>query len=60
MDLIGGQDALGRDGGQGVLAFHALLKSDRFDGAWRMLVPKLNRSQKSGNRSNAPRMIIAD
>ena len=36
----------GRDGGQGVLAFRALLKSDRFNRAWAMVVPRLNRSRK--------------
>ena len=36
----------GRDGGQGVLAFRALLKSDRFDRAWRLVVPKMERSKK--------------
>ena len=37
----------GRDGGQGVLSQRALLKSGRFDRAWRMLVSKLNRSNKN-------------
>jgi len=37
----------GRDGGQGVLSQRALLKSGRFDRAWRMLSPKLNRSNKN-------------
>ena len=36
----------GRDGGQGVLAFRALLKSDRFDRAWPMLVPRMKRSKQ--------------
>ena len=36
----------GRDGGQGVLAYRALLKSDRFDRAWRMLVPRMSRSRQ--------------
>ena len=36
----------GRDGGQGVLAFRALLKSDRLDRTWRMVVPKMARSKK--------------
>ena len=31
----------GRDCGQGVLAYRALLKSDRVDRAWRMAVPKI-------------------
>ena len=35
-----------RDGGQGVLAFRALLKSDRFDRAWPMLVPRVKRSKQ--------------
>ena len=37
-----------RDGGQGVLSFRALLKSDRFDRAWDMVVPRLERSKKTG------------
>ena len=37
----------GRDGGQGMLSQRALLKSGRFDRAWRMLVPKLNRSNNN-------------
>ena len=36
----------GRDGGQRVLFFRALLKSDRFDRAWRIVVPKMERSKK--------------
>ena len=36
----------GRDGGQGVLAFRALLKSDRFNRAWAMVVPRMKRSSK--------------
>ena len=36
----------GRDGGQGVLAFRALLKSDRFNRAWAMVVPRMKRSKK--------------
>ena len=36
----------GRDGGQGVLAFRALLKSDRFDRAWPMFVPRMKRSKQ--------------
>ena len=35
----------GRDGGQGVLAFRALLKSDRIDRAWPMVVPRTERSK---------------
>ena len=31
----------GRASGQGLLAFRALLKSDRFNKAWRMVVPKM-------------------
>ena len=38
----------GRDGGQGVLSFRALLKSDRFDRAWAMIVPRMERSKKTG------------
>ena len=34
----------GREGGQGVLTFRALLRSGRFDRAWAALVPHLNRS----------------
>ena len=30
----------GRDGGQGVPAYRALLKSDHFDRAWRIVAPK--------------------
>ena len=37
----------GRDGGQGVLAFRALLKSDRFDRAWSMIVPGMERQKKN-------------
>ena len=37
----------GRDGGQGVLSFRALLKSDRFDRAWAMIVPRMERSKKN-------------
>ena len=37
----------GRDGGQGVLAFRALLKSDRLDRAWAMVVPRMKRSKKT-------------
>ena len=36
----------GRDGGQGVLAFRALLKSDRFNRAWAMVLPRMKRSKK--------------
>ena len=36
----------GRDGGQGVLAFRALLKSDRFNRAWAMVVFRMKRSRK--------------
>ena len=38
----------GRDGGQGVLAFRALLKSDRFNRAWAMVVPRMKRSKNAG------------
>ena len=34
----------GRDGGQGVLTFRALLKSGRFDRAWAALAPRLSRN----------------
>ena len=37
----------GRDGGQGVLSYRALLKSDRFDRAWSLVVPQLNRSKRN-------------
>ena len=47
----------GRDGGQGVLAFRALLKSDRLDRAWPMIVPGMERSKKSGTRSKLQQMI---
>jgi hypothetical protein len=33
----------GRDGGQGILTFRALLKSGRFDKAWTAIVPRLKR-----------------
>ena len=39
----------GRDGGQGVLSFRALLKSDRFERAWPMLVPQ--NGANNGNQS---------
>ena len=39
----------GRDGGQGVLSFRAPLKSDRFDRAWSMVVPRMAR--KKGTQS---------
>ena len=42
----------GRDGGQGVLAFRALLKSDRLDRAWAMVVPRMKRSKKMGSTQN--------
>ena len=42
----------GRDGGQGVLAFRALLKSDRLDRAWAMVVPRMKRSKKLGSTRN--------
>ena len=37
----------GRDGGQRVLAFRALLKSDRFNRAWAMVVPRMKRLKKN-------------
>ena len=43
----------GRDGGQGVLAYRALMKSDRFDRAWRLVVPKMERSKKRWDPPNA-------
>ena len=48
----------GRDGGQGVLAFRALLKSDRLDRAWAMVVPRMKRSKKTGIRPKLQQMII--
>ncbi len=42
----------GREGGQGVLAFRALLKSDRFDRAWSMLVPLMSRSRQDWKTVN--------
>ena len=36
----------GRDGGQGGLAFRALLKSDCFNGAWAMVVPRMKRKKQ--------------
>ena len=47
----------GRDGGQGVLSFRALLKSDRFERAWPMLVPRMVRSKKTGIRLILQQMI---
>ena len=43
----------GRDGGQGVLAFRALLKSDRLDRAWPMIVLGMERSKKMGTGQNS-------
>ena len=48
----------GRDGGQGVLAFRALLKSDRFDRAWPMLVPRVKRSNNTGIHPKLLQMMI--
>ena len=48
----------GRDGGQGVLAFRALLKSDRLDRAWAMVVPRMKRSKKTGICPKLQQMII--
>ena len=42
----------GRNGGQAVLAYRALLKSDRFDRAWRMLVPFMSRSRQDWKPAN--------
>ena len=42
----------GRDGGQRVLAFRALLKSDPFDRAWRLVVPRMKRSKTLGSTQN--------
>ena len=36
----------GREGGQGVLTFRALLKSGRFDKAWIAMAPRLNRDDR--------------
>ena len=44
----------GRDGGQGGLAFRALLKSDRLDRAWAMIVPGMERSKKQWNPVKTP------
>ena len=44
----------GRDGGQGVLAFRALLKSDRLDRAWSMIVPGMERQKKMWNPVKTP------
>ena len=44
----------GRDGGQGVLAFRALLKSDRLDRAWAMIVPGMERSKKQWDPVKTP------
>ena len=43
----------GRDGGQGV-PFRALLKSDRLDRAWAMIVPGMERSKKQWNPVKTP------
>ena len=48
----------GQDGGQGVLSYRALLKSDRFDRAWSLVVPQLNRSKKTGIRAKPQQMTI--
>ena len=48
----------GRNGGQGVLAFRALLKSDRFNRAWAMVVPRMKRSKKTGIHPKLQQMII--
>ena len=53
----------GRDGGQGVLTFRALLKSGRFDRAWAVLAPRLKRRggwepPQSANR-NRPAAQVA-
>ena len=42
----------GRDGGRGVLTFRALLKSDRINRAWPMIVPGMERSKKGGYPSD--------
>ena len=34
-----------RDGGQGILAYRTLLKSDRFAKAWPVVVPRMERSK---------------
>ena len=47
----------GRNGGQGILAFRALLKSDRFNRAWAMVVPRMKRSKKTGIRPKLQQMI---
>ena len=36
----------GRNGGQGVLTFRSLIKSDRFDRAWEILKPQMRRGVK--------------
>ena len=46
----------GRDGGQGVLTFRALLKSDRFDQAWSEVAKTWQRwtPTTSANHNNTP------
>ena len=41
-----------------VLAFRALLKSDRLDRAWAMVVPRMKRSKKTGIHPKLQQMII--
>ena len=48
----------GQDGGQGVLAYRALLKSDRFDSAWRMVVHRMERKKTLGFEQKLPYMVI--
>ena len=49
-----------RDGGQAILAYRALQKSDRFDRAWHMVAPRMERSTKNGFQSKLQQMIIGN
>ena len=44
----------GRDGGQGALAYRALLKSDRFNRVWPIIVPRMECSKKQWNPVKTP------
>ena len=51
----------GREGGQGVLTFRALIKSGRFDKAWTAMAPRLNRGGrwKPPKCANDNRKVVA-
>ena len=53
----------GRNGGQGVLTFRSLIKSDRFDRAWEILKPQMIRGVKwqppqCANDNSSPQSIV--